>query len=105
MNLRKTCLLVMLAIGCAAAPRPRTESAQIKDSAPERAASLRSADRSLGLEAEEERWGIAAARERREVAEAQHKERQRKPASPAAPGPVDLRRGPGAPPVGDQTAK
>src|SRR3954468_13817752 len=102
-NLRKACLLLMLAVGCAASPRPRTERARVKDSAPERAAALRGADRSLGLEADEERWGIAAARERRE---AQREARQRQTASPpAASGPVDLRRGPGAPPVGEQTAK
>ena len=98
---RKTFLVTLLAIGCATAPRPRTESARIKDSPPERAAALRSADRSLGLETEEQRWGIAAARERRELAE----QRKTPPAPPPASGPVDLRRGPGAPPAGDQTAK
>jgi len=101
MNLRTTCLLVLLGIGCATAPRPRTETARLKDTAPERSASLRAADRSLGQEAEEERWGIAAARERRELADAQKK----KQASPAAQGPVDLRRGPGAAPGGEQTPR
>lgn len=101
-NLRKTCSVALLvaAIGCAAAPRPRTETARIKDSAPERAAAQRSADRSLGLETEEQRWGIAAARERREGTD-----RKKKEVPPVASGSVDLRRGPGASAAADQTAR
>jgi len=97
--LRKTFLVSLLALGCAGAPPPHTETARLKDSPPERAAALRAADRPLGLEAEEQRWGIAAARERREAAE----QRKRAPPAPPAPGPVDLRGGPGAPPAGDHT--
>jgi hypothetical protein len=52
------------------AEAPPAAEVRLKDSAPERAAALRAADRSLRLEEDEERWGIEQAkeRERREAA-------------------------------------
>ena len=50
-----------------AAPRPRTDAPpRIKDSPPEKAAAQRAALSNLKLEAEDERWGVEAARERKQ---------------------------------------
>jgi hypothetical protein len=56
--------LILLEVACA---RPRPEPAvgpRVKDSVPERAASLRSAD-GLHADDEEARWGVEGARERK----------------------------------------
>jgi hypothetical protein len=61
-------LVGMFALGCASAPRGRTEGnapVRVKDSAAEKVAAHRAASGSLRLEQEEERWGLEAARERR----------------------------------------
>ena len=59
-------LLALLALGCAAAPRPPSETAaRVKDSAPDKIAAQRAAARGLDLEGEDQRWGFEAARERR----------------------------------------
>jgi len=76
---------------CAASPRPETRSAaRINESAPEKIAAQRAASRNLQLEADDERWGMEAARARR-----QDKNRAAQSAQSAAPaptGPVDLQR-------------
>lgn len=53
--------------GCASSPKPRAEASppRTKDSAPDKVAAQRSANPQLGLEAEDERWGISAAQERK----------------------------------------
>jgi hypothetical protein len=53
--------------GCASSPTPRAESSppRVKDSAPDKVAAQRTANPQLGLEAEDERWGISAAQERK----------------------------------------
>jgi hypothetical protein len=78
------CLGLGLAGACGTTPRPESRSAaRIKDSAPEKVAAQRSAGPGLGLEADEQRWGIEAARERRR----RQLEAER---AASAPGPVDL---------------
>jgi hypothetical protein len=60
-------LAASLASACAAS-RPHTETVaarRLGDAAPERSAALRAATPGLGLEAEDERWGIEAAKERK----------------------------------------
>jgi hypothetical protein len=56
-----------LAGGCASSPKPRAEASptRVKDSAPDKVAAQRTANPQLGLEAEDERWGISAAQERK----------------------------------------
>jgi hypothetical protein len=70
----------LLLAGCATSrPRSETVAAQrIPDSAPERSASLRAATPGLELEAEDQRWGLEAAKERR-------RDRPKKAAPPPAP--------------------
>jgi hypothetical protein len=64
----------LLAVGCAAGPRPRPETAaRIKDSPSEKVAAHRAASPSLGLEREDERWGFDAARDRRRAADQRKK--------------------------------
>jgi len=65
----------------------------MKDSAPERAAAQRAAQKDLNLEAEDERWGIEAARERKERARTDSGASPSAPAPANAPGsgPADLR--------------
>jgi hypothetical protein len=75
--------------GRSMAPKPR-----IKDSAPENAAALRAADPNhLQLGAEDERFGIDAARERRratdeQAAEARQENKASKQVIPLGPGPA-----------------
>ncbi len=58
-------VLALLALGCAAGPRPQSETAaRVKDSAPDKIAAQRAAARGLDLENEDQRWGFEAARER-----------------------------------------
>jgi hypothetical protein len=61
-------LTLALAPACAGGAGRRADTpvaeARLKDSAPERAASLRAAHPGLRLEEDEQRWGIAQARER-----------------------------------------
>jgi hypothetical protein len=88
--------IALLVAGCAAGPRPRPEAERrINDTAPEKLAAQRSANRDLQLEAEDQRWGFEAARARRREAD------QKKQAASTAPlpsGPVDLtKQPPGAP--------
>jgi hypothetical protein len=100
-------LFLVLALGaaCRTAPRPETRSAaRIPDSAPERAAAQRAASPGLGLEADEQRWGVEAARERRRQRDAKAAEAANAaasapargsapaPAPGVAPGPVDLQK-------------
>jgi hypothetical protein len=55
-----------LTASCATAPKPRDPAARAKDSAPEKIAAQRAAGpRGFQTEAEDERWGIEAARERK----------------------------------------
>ena len=58
---------------------------RLKDSAPERSASLRAGAPGLGLEAEEQRWGIEAAKQRK-------RDRPRQP-PPDQPLPVTVQTG------------
>ncbi len=83
---RKVFAVVLLA-SCAAGPRSRPESAQrVPDSAPDKIAAQRAAA-GLHLEEDDERWGIAAARERRQRAEPK---KSTPPIPPVGPGPVDV---------------
>ena len=51
---------------CATAPKPPASASRVKDSAPEKIAAQRAAGaHGLQLEAEDERWGVEAARERK----------------------------------------
>jgi hypothetical protein len=86
----------LLALSCASSPPPRAEALppRIKDSVPEKIAAQRGADRTLQLEAEDQRWGVDAARERR--AETASKKEDLVAAPPK--GPVDLSRGAKGPP-------
>jgi hypothetical protein len=73
----------LLALSCAGAPK-RAESppARLKNSAPEKAAAQKSAaPGSLQLEAEDERWGVEAAKERKRA-----EEERRAAAKPATGG-------------------
>jgi hypothetical protein len=68
-----------LASACAAS-RPRTETVATRrpdDTTPDRSAALRAATPGLQLEAEDERWGIEAAKER-----SRHEPRQKAPPPP-----------------------
>ena len=57
---------VLLAAACASAPKTSASPSRMKDSAPEKVAAQRSAaPHSVQLEADDERWGIEAARERK----------------------------------------
>jgi hypothetical protein len=67
-TLLRAVLVAIFAVGCASAPRVRTEAnapVRVKDSAAEKLAAHRAASGNLRLEHEEERWGFEAARERR----------------------------------------
>jgi hypothetical protein len=62
----------LAASACAGRPRTETVTAQrLKDSAPEKRAALRAATPGLDLEAEDERWGIEAAKERKRTRDPQ----------------------------------
>src|SRR5450432_3614863 len=58
--------LILLEVACAR-PKPEPAAPRVKDSLPERAASLRAAD-GLHTDDEEARWGVEGARERRRQA-------------------------------------
>lgn len=73
--------LLLQAVACATAPRP-PERAQ-RDLAPDKSAALRGATPSLGLEAEDQRWGIVAERERKRL---QDEQRERDAAATTAAG-------------------
>ena len=86
----------LIALACAGAPRREAQAPpRMKDSPPEKIAAQRAAANNLQLEADDERWGIEAARERRR--EAQNKQPVPAAAPSAAPGPVDLRQTPSQP--------
>jgi hypothetical protein len=54
-------------IACASTPKSDTQaSPRVKDSVPERAAAQRSASKNLELDADDDRWGIEAARARKD---------------------------------------
>jgi hypothetical protein len=102
---RSALLALALGAACGTAPRPETRSAaRIPDSAPEKAAAQRAATPGLGLEADEQRWGVEAARERRGQADAKAsvagdavspapaRGSAPAPAPGVAPGPVDLQK-------------
>jgi hypothetical protein len=109
--IKHVCRVVAVAVlvtSCAAAPAPRSgppparvgdanlskppgPPPRIKDSAPERAASLRTADPNLQLEAEDQRWGIDQARERKRrtdenTADQKQREKNEKKIVPLSPG-------------------
>jgi hypothetical protein len=67
MSLGFALALALGAAACAGSPRrPEAATAQrLKDSAPERSAALRGATPGLALEAEDQRWGIEAAKQRK----------------------------------------
>jgi hypothetical protein len=80
-------VLVLLTTACA---RPKPEPAtppRIPDSAPEQSAALNYAAR-LGLEAEEQRWGIEAAKERKRQADEEAESRKKTAVIPM-PAPND----------------
>jgi hypothetical protein len=82
--LRTTVLAAALLLPACTASRPHTEtvaSQRLKDSAPERSAALRAATPGLELEAEDQRWGIEAARARKS-------ERNPRPHADPAPPPA-----------------
>jgi hypothetical protein len=87
-----------LAAGCAAGPRPRTESAQtrVPDSVPEKIAAQRAANPNLRLEQEDQRWGISAAKER----QADQKARKQVPDGTSASGTGRVDVAPRAPATG-----
>src|SRR3954464_6817582 len=90
---------IPLYTACATGPHAQPQAAaRMRDSAPEKIAAQRSATPNLGLEADDQRWGVEAARERRRQAdERTAAARQRIGAPPppvAAPGPVDVRTAP-----------
>jgi hypothetical protein len=63
---RAAVLGTALTLSACAASRPRGEtvaSRRLQDSAPEKSAALRAATPGLELEAEDQRWGIEAAKE------------------------------------------
>jgi hypothetical protein len=67
-TLRATLLGAALVLPACAASPPRAETVatqRLRDSTPERSAALRAATPGLGLEAEEQRWGIEAAKARK----------------------------------------
>ena len=68
----------LVALSCAGSPkRPEASSPRIKDSAPEKTASQRSAGpHSVQLEPDDERWGFEAARERRRQNDARKAQQQ-----------------------------
>jgi hypothetical protein len=66
---RTAVLLAGLLLGACAGPRRPTETAataRLKDSAPEKVAAQRAAAPGLKLEDDDQRWGIAAAKERKQ---------------------------------------
>jgi len=73
-RMRPLLLAVLICVACAAPRRADSTSptpapgARIKDSVPERRASLNAADRDLQSEGNEQRWGFEEARRRREAA-------------------------------------
>jgi hypothetical protein len=80
---RALILGVSLASACAAS-RPRTETVatrRLDDTNPDKSAALRAATPGLQLEAEDERWGIEAAKERK-------RPRDPRASKPQAPLPV-----------------
>ena len=80
---RRFCAIGLLALSCAGAPkRAEPPPARLKNSAPEKTAAQKSAaPGGLQLEAEDERWGVEAAKERKRV-----EEERRAAAKPAAGG-------------------
>jgi hypothetical protein len=90
--LRTTILATGLLFAACATSGPRTETVathRLPDSAPERSAALRSATPGLDLEADDERWGIEAAKERKRD---RPKTVASKPAAPAAgAGSIDVK--------------
>jgi hypothetical protein len=100
--LRRWTLPLMLGISfpgaCATGARPQPQTAaRLQDAAPEKIAAQRSAA-NLGLQADDDRWGVEAARERRRQSDERKAAAKQRPATPlpavAAPGPVDLRTAP-----------
>jgi hypothetical protein len=80
--LRAFVLGLSLTSACAASqPRTETLAARQRDTTPDRSAALRAATPGLQLDAEDERWGIEAAKERR-------RPRDPRASKPQAPLPV-----------------
>jgi hypothetical protein len=72
--LRRVLVGLDLALAACVAPRRPPESANdapLRDSVPEKRAAERAAAPGLDLEAEDERWGVDAARERRRLRDEQ----------------------------------
>ena len=69
---RRYGVMALLALACAGTPKRTTTAGEspappprLKDSVPERAAAQRAATPGLQLEAQDERWGVEAAKERK----------------------------------------
>lgn len=86
MSVRRLCAIGLLVLSCAASTkRAEPPVARLKDSAPEKAAAQKSAaPTSLRLEADDERWGVEAAKERKR--EQEERKAAAKPAAGGAPG-------------------
>jgi hypothetical protein len=79
---------LVLTAACAR-PKPQPASPpRIPDSSPEQIAALNNAAR-LGLEPEEQRWGIEAAKERKREADDRAEERRKRTALIPMPAPND----------------
>ena len=85
-----------IAGACArATPPPPETAARVKDSAPEKIAAQRAAAApSLGLEREDERWGIEGARERKQAAPAESSPRGPDASGPPNQKPPDIQKQP-----------
>lgn len=73
------CALLMASCAASGARTETVASQRLRDSAPERSAAMRAATPGLDLEAEDQRWGIEAAKARRRRGDP----RQSAPAAPA----------------------
>ena len=85
-----TSVMVAGGAGCARTQPRADPPPRIKDSVPEKIAAQRAAQSNLNLQAEDERWGVEAARERKRKRQSDASDA--KAASPPS-GPTDLRPG------------
>ena len=87
--------LVLLLGGCMASTnKPRAEippATRIPDSVAEKSAAQRSASGGLQLEAEDQRWGIEAAKERKRRTDAARDSRKVSDPTKMPTGPVDIK--------------
>lgn len=81
-SLLRLASMAVLLSACASSPkRPAEQPQRVPDSAPDKAAALRSQS-GLHQEEDEQRWGIEAAKERKQRREQQQQQQQ----APAPPG-------------------